>query len=96
MTSSLGPSCGGDFRSRLRALEQLERGSAVCRVQLLGGLLQPRPQAEIEAADLADRQWRKRARALGVSELSGPPALRGVMPVVGPFAVVIPAVSGAG
>ena len=73
---SVCPGCGNDYRTRLRALEHVERGSARCRVAVLGGGLGlvPHDPAVVAAADAADRAWRHQARKSGVSELAGPPA----------------------
>ena len=69
--------CGNDYRTRLRALEHVERGSAVCRQAVPGGGLGlvPADPAVVAAADDADRIWRYQARTEGRSELAGPPAL---------------------
>ena len=76
VVSSVCPGCGNDYRTRLRALEHVERGSARCRVAVLGGGLGlvPHDLAVVAAADAADRVWRHQARISGVSELAGPPA----------------------
>jgi hypothetical protein len=69
------PACGNDYRTRLRYLEHVERGSKVCRAAVLGGGSAPRPAEEVAAADAAAREWRRLSRASGISELAGPPAI---------------------
>jgi hypothetical protein len=77
VVTSICPGCGNDYRTRLRALEHVERGSAVCRQAVPGGGLGlvPADPAVVAAADAADRNGRHQARPRGVSELAGPPAL---------------------
>jgi hypothetical protein len=77
VVSSVCPGCGNDYRTRVRALEHVERGSVRCRAAVLdGGLgLLPHDPEVVAAADSADRILRRQARAAGRSELAGPPAL---------------------
>ena len=77
VVTSICPGCGNDYRTRLRALEHVERGSALCRQAVIGGGLGlvPADPVVVAAADDADRIWRRQARAEGRSELAGPPAL---------------------
>ncbi len=75
MINSVCAACGNDYRTRLRALENVEMGSAVCRRAVLEGGLVPHRPAVVAAADAADRVWRHQARVRGVSELAGPPAI---------------------
>ena len=74
VVTAVCPGCGNDYRTRLRAMEHVERGSARCRAAVLeGGLgLVPHEPVVVAAADAADRTWRHQARKAGVSELAGP------------------------
>jgi len=69
------PACRGYYHSRLRALEHLERGSSRCRAMLDEGSLPEFDEAALEAADQVDRESRRAARAAGLHEQAGPPAL---------------------
>jgi hypothetical protein len=69
------PGCGNNYRTRARALEHVERGSAKCRVAVLESGMPPAEPAAVAAADDADRIRRRQARQAGVSELAGPPAI---------------------
>ena len=73
--SSVCPACGNDYRTRLRCLEHVERGSLRCRSAVLGGGLMPQPAAAVLAACEADRLLRRQARLQGVHERAGPPAI---------------------
>jgi hypothetical protein len=74
------PGCGNDYRTRARAMEHVERGSARCRTAVLESGLVPADPVAVAAADDADRIRRRQARQAGLSELAGPPAIlhRGV------------------
>ena len=58
VVTSVCPGCGNDYRTRLRAMEHVERVSARCRAAVLeGGLgLVPHEPAVVAAADAADPQ----------------------------------------
>jgi len=75
VVSAICPACGNDYRTRLRALEHVERGSARCRLAVLEGGMVPHSPEVIAAADAVDREVRRHARAQGVSVYAGPPAI---------------------
>ena len=68
------PACGGDYVTRLRCMEHLERVAASCRAALEEGRLPELPWDVLEAADALDRHHRAECRAAGVLERSGLPA----------------------
>ena len=76
VVTSVCLACGNDYRTRVRAMEHVERGSVRCRIAVVeGGMgLAPHEPAVVAAADEADRVLRRQARSAGVSELAGPPA----------------------
>ena len=69
------PGCGNNYRTRARAMEHVERGSARCRTAVLEAGLVPADPVAVAAADDADRIRRRQARQAGLSELAGPPAI---------------------
>ena len=75
VATSLCPVCGNDYRSRLRALAHVQRGSQRCRDVLLSGAISPGTEAQLEWADREEQEWRRMCRATGVSLLSGPPMI---------------------
>ena len=54
--TSCCPACGKDLGSRPRAIHHLQYSAKHCRALLLQGCLQECKPAEVEAADLADRE----------------------------------------
>lgn len=70
------PACGGEYRTRIRCLEHLERGSARCHAMFDAGKFVPHLEEVLAAADAADRAHRRAARAAGDHECAGLPARR--------------------
>ena len=73
--TSVCAACGCDFRSRLRCLAHVQRGSVACRLRFEAGEFQAASAAQLEWADAEEQQWRVECRRSGRSVLSGPPRL---------------------
>ena len=73
--TSVCPVCQYDFRSRLRALQHVQRSSTRCRQAIESGAVSPADPEVLLQADREEQEWRVSCREAGVSPLSGPPCL---------------------
>ena len=75
VAGSVCPECGRDWHTRARLIWHLERpgGRQACQLALQSGAWPELDQADIEAADAAERMARRERRRAGQSELAGPP-----------------------
>ena len=73
--TSVCKACGCDFRSRLRCLAHIQRGSVSCRARYEAGEFPVATAMELAWADEEEQQWRRECRSSGRSVLSGPPRL---------------------
>ena len=70
------PVCRCDFRTRLRAIEHLHRGAAICGLEWRRGALPRFPAQAVSEVDARDSTHRRTARRSGRDPLAGLPMLR--------------------
>ena len=71
------PVCKGDYRSRLRAMAHVERGSVLCRQALDSGQIPRADPQVVREADDRDAAARRKARADGTCVTAGLPYIKG-------------------
>ena len=71
LVGSLCPTCGGEFRTRVRLLRHAAHGANACVAAVQAGLLPPLPAATVAAANAADKLSRAAGRKSGQRDHAG-------------------------